>query len=112
MSSWSSTCMEFMKFTWTTVAAKQLNCKSHSYSVRTGFPQRLSIRKPQQRFTVLEHFQYLNFESKASAFEFYSALSRETDNTGLETPPVRFKYWAFFDNLTHSAGSIPAIPAN
>jgi hypothetical protein len=34
-------------------------------------------------FHLLKHFQLLSFESKASAFEFYSALARETENTGM-----------------------------
>jgi hypothetical protein len=38
--------------------------------------------------TVLKHFQLLNFESKASAFEFYNTLARLTDNTGLYKPKV------------------------
>jgi hypothetical protein len=39
-------------------------------------------------FRLLEHFHYLNLESKASVFEFYRGLMRETDNTGLAEPKV------------------------
>jgi hypothetical protein len=39
-------------------------------------------------FRLLEHFHYQNLESKASAFEFYRGLMRETDNTGLREPKV------------------------
>ena len=38
---------------------------------------------------LLEHFHYQNFESKASAFEFYRGIMRETDNTGLREPKVQ-----------------------
>ncbi|KAF8132456.1 hypothetical protein EV363DRAFT_1163307 [Boletus edulis] len=34
-------------------------------------------------FRLLEEFQLLSFESKASAYEFYRALARRQDNTGL-----------------------------
>lgn len=39
-------------------------------------------------FNVLELFQLLTFESKASAFEVYHTLRRRTDNTGTKTIPV------------------------
>ncbi|KIJ50997.1 hypothetical protein M422DRAFT_44213 [Sphaerobolus stellatus SS14] len=42
-------------------------------------------------FQVLEHFQILNLQSKCSAYEYYNALTRLTDNTGLETPPDRYQ---------------------
>ena len=57
-----------------------------------------TITNPKTAATMrlLEHFHYLNFESKASAFEFYRALMRETDNTGLLKPKVSFHFfkWA------------------
>ncbi|KAG1843694.1 hypothetical protein C8R48DRAFT_618502 [Suillus tomentosus] len=34
-------------------------------------------------FRVLQHYQILSFESKASAYEFYHSLVRISDNTGL-----------------------------
>jgi len=40
-------------------------------------------------FHVLNMFQMLSFTSKISAYEFYQALARRTDNTGTSTPPVR-----------------------
>jgi len=44
-------------------------------------------------FRLLKHFQLLSFESKASAFEFYSALARETENTGtVDIKVLFFKY--------------------
>jgi hypothetical protein len=39
-------------------------------------------------FSVLKHFQLLNFKSKASLFEFYNTLAQLTDNTGLSAPKV------------------------
>src|SRR6202034_1688518 len=38
-------------------------------------------------FGVLRHFQILSFESKLSAFEFYNAISRQTNNI-TSPPPV------------------------
>jgi len=40
-------------------------------------------------FYVLETFQMLSFMSKVSAFKFYQALARRTDNTSTSVPPVR-----------------------
>ncbi|KAF7968772.1 hypothetical protein HWV62_29344 [Athelia sp. TMB] len=37
-------------------------------------------------FRVLEHFQLLTFESKASGFALYNTLARSTDNTGTNPP--------------------------
>jgi hypothetical protein len=51
-------------------------------------------------FRLLEHFHYQNLESKASAFEFYRGLMRETDNTGLKEPKVRHKSILTFPVLT------------
>lgn len=39
-------------------------------------------------FRLLDHFQMYMFESKGSAFEYYQALSRLTDNTGTKRPKV------------------------
>ncbi|KAI0750098.1 hypothetical protein C8Q80DRAFT_1219017 [Daedaleopsis nitida] len=41
-------------------------------------------------FQVLELFHLLSAQSKVSAFDFYSTLSRRTDNTGLFTPRDRY----------------------
>ena len=40
-------------------------------------------------FRVLEDFHLLSLESKLSCYEFYSALSHCSDNTGLNPPKVR-----------------------
>ncbi|KAF9028249.1 hypothetical protein BDZ89DRAFT_934883, partial [Hymenopellis radicata] len=41
-------------------------------------------------FRALEHFQILSFMSKLSAYEYFAACCRLTDNTGTETPPNRY----------------------
>lgn len=43
-------------------------------------------------FRTLEHFELLSYESKVSAYEYYRTLSRLTDNTGMQTPPVRITF--------------------
>jgi hypothetical protein len=52
------------------------------------FPATVASPKTAATFRVLEHFHYLNFESKVSAFEFYRGLMREMNNTGLNEPKV------------------------
>ncbi len=53
------------------------------------FPSTVFDPKTAATFRVLETFQMLSFTSKVSAFEFYQALARRTDNTGTSAPPVR-----------------------
>lgn len=52
------------------------------------YPATVDRPKTAATFAVLKHFQMLNFESKASVFEFYNTLSCLTDNTGLFKPKV------------------------
>lgn len=52
------------------------------------YPATTSAPRTAATFRVLEHFQLLTFESKASGFAIYNALARSTDNTGTATPPV------------------------
>ena len=52
------------------------------------FPATVTDPKTAATFRVLESFQMLSFTSKVSAYEFYQALARRTDNTGTSTPPV------------------------
>lgn len=64
------------------------NCKTSKphfiQLLRYGlYPATVDHPKTAATFTILEHFQMLNFESKASVFEFYNTLSHLTDNTGL-----------------------------
>ncbi|OBZ74523.1 hypothetical protein A0H81_05787 [Grifola frondosa] len=44
-------------------------------------------------FRLLETFHLLSVQTKISGFEFYSALARRTDNTGVE--PVKDRYPSF-----------------
>ncbi|KAG1794813.1 uncharacterized protein HD556DRAFT_1474044, partial [Suillus plorans] len=57
------------------------------------FPSTTSDPKTAATFHVLEHYHLLSFESKVSAFEFYNALSRMSDNTGLL--PIKDRYDSF-----------------
>ena len=39
-------------------------------------------------FNVLHHFHLLNLQGKVTGYSFYRALEFQTDNTGLDPPPV------------------------
>jgi hypothetical protein len=52
------------------------------------FPATIKQPKTAATMRVLELFELLGYESKASAFEFYHTLSRFTDNTGISPPKV------------------------
>jgi hypothetical protein len=49
----------------------------------TWFPSTTADPKTAATFRLLEEFHLLSFESKVSAYEFYSALVRRTNNTSL-----------------------------
>ncbi|KAF7974583.1 hypothetical protein HWV62_11966, partial [Athelia sp. TMB] len=51
------------------------------------YPATTSAPRTAATFRVLEHFQILTFESKASGFALYNTLARLTDNTGTALPP-------------------------
>ncbi|KAG2139540.1 hypothetical protein BD769DRAFT_1350679 [Suillus cothurnatus] len=57
------------------------------------FPSTTADPKTAATFRLLEEFHLLSFESKVSAYEFYSALVRRTNNTGLA--PVKDRYESF-----------------
>ncbi|KAG1851077.1 hypothetical protein DFJ58DRAFT_716740 [Suillus subalutaceus] len=57
------------------------------------FPSTTSDPKTAATFCVLEHYHLLSFESKVSAFKFYNALNRMSDNTGLL--PIKDRYDSF-----------------
>ncbi|KAH7905178.1 hypothetical protein BJ138DRAFT_1231765, partial [Hygrophoropsis aurantiaca] len=57
------------------------------------FPATSIDPKSAATFRVLEGFHLLSFESKASSYEFYHALARLTENTGLS--PLKDRYEAF-----------------
>lgn len=52
------------------------------------FPSTVIDPKTAATFHVLDTFQMLSFTSKISAYEFYQALARRTDNTGTSPPQV------------------------
>ena len=43
-------------------------------------------------FRALHHFQLLSFESKCSVYEYFQALTRESDNTGTLNIKVLYYY--------------------
>jgi hypothetical protein len=63
------------------------------------FPATVINPKTAVTFRLLEHFQLQSFEGKTTPFEFYNALARETDNTGIYTPKVCHPMACTFDNL-------------
>ncbi|KAH7909550.1 hypothetical protein BJ138DRAFT_1197507 [Hygrophoropsis aurantiaca] len=67
-----------------------------------------TIREPATAatFAVLDQFILLNFESKASSYEFYHSIARRTDNTGLS--PLRDRYQAFM-RMTHEWRNIKSL---
>ena len=52
-------------------------------------------------FRVLEDFHLLSLESKLSCYEFYSALSCRSDNTGLNPSKVCYNSLSQFHVLNH-----------
>ena len=52
------------------------------------FPATIKYPKTAATFDCLEMFEKLSYVSKISAFEFYHAASRLTDDTGTKTPKV------------------------
>ncbi|KAG2127943.1 hypothetical protein DEU56DRAFT_872715 [Suillus clintonianus] len=61
------------------------------------FPSTTANPKTAATFRLLEEFHILSFESKVSAYEFYNALTRRTNNTGLA--PVKSRYECFMRML-------------
>ena len=52
------------------------------------FPATIFDPKTAATFEVLEKYQLLSFESKASSYEYYQCLVRLTDNVGINPPKV------------------------
>jgi CxC2 like cysteine cluster associated with KDZ transposases len=63
------------------------------------FPATVDHPKTAATFRVLKHFQLLSFVSKVSNFEFYYAISRRTDNTGTNPPPVNENLFSVYKVL-------------
>ncbi|KAJ3510330.1 hypothetical protein NMY22_g16006 [Coprinellus aureogranulatus] len=57
---------------------------------RRLYPATIVNPKTAATFRALEMFEILQYESKLSPYEFYKAVSRLTDNTGLHTPKDRY----------------------
>lgn len=76
------------------------------------FPATVDNPKTAATFRVLQHFQILTFELKASAFEFYNTLVRLTDNTGLFLPKVCTSYHKTATSQVKVIGSIPLFHAH
>jgi hypothetical protein len=53
------------------------------------FPSTTADPKTAATFRLLEHYHLLAFESKISVYEYYNALKRLSDNTGLIPTKVR-----------------------
>ncbi|KAF5380091.1 hypothetical protein D9615_006268 [Tricholomella constricta] len=80
------------------VAVDFCNCETAQLSFvqllrHRWYPATVSQPKSAATFAVLKHFHLLTFESKASCFEFYHALTRLSDNTGI--PKIKDRYSAF-----------------
>ncbi|RDX43071.1 hypothetical protein OH76DRAFT_1458528 [Lentinus brumalis] len=54
------------------------------------YPATSTNPKTAATFQVLESFHLLSVQSKVSAFEYYSTLSRRTENTNVDTPKDRY----------------------
>ncbi|RXW17407.1 hypothetical protein EST38_g8431 [Candolleomyces aberdarensis] len=54
------------------------------------YPATSDQPKSAATFRLLEVFEILQYESKLSVYEFYQAVARLTDNTGLELPKNRY----------------------
>ncbi|RDX41714.1 hypothetical protein OH76DRAFT_1459063 [Lentinus brumalis] len=87
------------------------------------FPSTATNPRTAATFRVLESFHLLSCQSKVSAFEFYTALSRNTDNTGTQPPKDRYpsfllmmRQWRHLKmlkragrgNIPDGAGDLPA----
>ncbi|KAG1726701.1 uncharacterized protein EDB91DRAFT_1330919 [Suillus paluster] len=80
------------------VALDFCNCATAESHVQqllriSWFPSTTSDPKMAATFSVLEQYHLLSFESKISTYEFYHALRRMSDNTGLL--PVKDRYESF-----------------
>jgi hypothetical protein len=64
------------------------------------FPASVDRPKTAATMALLKFFQLLNFESKASPFEFHNTLARLTDNTGTSPHKVHDFTLAYNYRLT------------
>lgn len=52
------------------------------------YPATVAYPRTACTFNTLKHFQLLSLQAKSTAYDFYRTIARETDNTGLNPPPV------------------------
>ncbi|KAJ7033047.1 hypothetical protein C8F04DRAFT_958139, partial [Mycena alexandri] len=75
--------------------------------LRAGlYPATVEWPRTAATFEVLDEFQLLSYESKCSAYEFYHALARGTDNTGLR--PAKDRYHEFL-RMTRQWGNLEML---
>lgn len=89
--------------------------KDHTVQLlRCGwYPATVGVPKTAATFRLLERFHLLTCESKASAFEFYHSLARETDNVSTYNVKVCILNSLFFSPaLMDVVGSVYVIPKN
>jgi hypothetical protein len=55
------------------------------------YPATVANPRTAATFHALETFELLSYTSKVSVFEYYQALSRLSDNSGLNVPNVSIK---------------------
>ncbi|KAG0695048.1 hypothetical protein DFH29DRAFT_985048 [Suillus ampliporus] len=69
-----------------------LCAQSHATQILRArlYPATCSDPKSAATFRLLQHFQMLTFESKASTFEYWQTLAHLTDNTGIK--PCKDRY--------------------
>ena len=75
-------------------------------------PSTTSFPKTGATFRVLELFEMLSATGRLSNHEFYNALERITDNTGISVPKVRFHlvqsvHFSNHGNIGSFEGAIP-----
>jgi hypothetical protein len=111
------------------VALDFCNCESaetHTTQLLRSrlFPATPLNPKKASTFRLMKHFQLQHFEGKASAFEYYHALSRATDNIGVlnikvcaHVPPIHIR--TFIDmpfigllSIFYTDDAYVAIPQN
>ncbi|KAL4261007.1 hypothetical protein AB1N83_010110 [Pleurotus pulmonarius] len=58
---------------------------------RRWFPATFEQPQTSATFRLLEHFHMQTLQGKVTIYDYYSALQKLTDNTGLERIPIRYK---------------------
>ncbi|KAG9218105.1 hypothetical protein CCMSSC00406_0010126 [Pleurotus cornucopiae] len=58
---------------------------------RRWFPATFEQPQTSAMFRLLEHFHMQTLQGKVTIYDYYSALQKLTDNTGLERIPIRYK---------------------